>query len=178
MSRESSESRAPDAGGPEDFDTFVEARSSRLYRTACLLTGGDTHLAEDLVQETLTRMCMKWDRRHGIGNPAAYAQTILVNRFISAQRRKSSRELPSERVEEPAASDGDTDLRVTLIAALARLPELDRAVLVLRFWEDLSVADTANLLTLNANTVRSRSLRALARLRELLGTDYSEYARR
>jgi RNA polymerase sigma-70 factor (sigma-E family) len=173
--RESIKSSAADDGGPEDFDAFVAACSSHLYRTACLLTGGDTHLAEDLVQETLVRMCMKWGKRHGIGNPSGYAQTTLVNGFISMRRRKSSRELPSEHFDNPAAADADIDLRVTLISALGRLPELDRAVLVLRFWEDRSVEDTANILKLNGNTVRSRSLRALARLREQLGTDYIEF---
>ncbi len=171
----------PDAADPEDFQAFVAARSAHLYRTACLLTGGDTHLAEDLVQETLVRMCLKWGKRRQIGNPSGYAQTTMVNVFISGKRKRSNGERPSALVHDPARAapaGTDVDLRLTLIDALAGLPEIDRAVLVLRFWEDRSVEDTAAALKLNANTVRSRSFRALGRLRELLGSDYIEFAAR
>ena len=166
----------PDGGDPEDFQAFVAARSAHLYRTACLLTAGDTHLAEDMLQETLYRMCMKWGKRHGIDNPAGYAQTTLVHVFISSRRKMSSREQPREYTGDQATAEIDIDLRMTLMDALATLPELERAVLVLRYWEDRSVEDTANALRLNANTVRSRSFRALGRLRERLGTDYPEFA--
>ena len=172
-----------EAVDPEDFQAFVAARSAHLYRTACLLTCGDTHMAEDLVQETLVSMCLRWGKRHRIDNPAGYAQTSLVNAFISNRRKKSSRELPNESIGNTtaaavaAAEPGiDVELRVTLIGALGHLPALDRAVVVLRFWEDRSVEETANMLKLNANTVRSRSSRALKRLRDLLGTDYIEFA--
>jgi RNA polymerase sigma-70 factor (sigma-E family) len=162
----------------EDFQDFVAARGTHLYRTACLLTGGDTHLAEDLVQETLGRMYAGWGGRRRIDNPAGYAQTVLVNAFISSRRKKSSREQPVAEVRHPAAAvgDGDADLRLTLVAALGRLAPQDRAVLVLRYWEDRSVEDTATALKLTAGAVRSRSGRALARLRDQLGADFPEFA--
>ena len=165
----------PTAVDPEDFQAFVRSRGAHLYHTACLLTGGDTHLAEDLVQEALGRMCMKWDQRRRIDNPSGYAQTVLVNVFISQRRKKSASELPTERVADTAAPRQDMELRVTLLGALARLAELDRAVLVLRYWEDRSVEETAAVLKLRAGTVRARSSRALARVREILGADFTEF---
>lgn len=181
MRKQSINGGEPEAADPEDFQAFVAARSAHLYRTACLLTGGDTHLAEDLVQETLVRMCLKWGKRHQIDNPSGYAQTTMVNVFISGKRKRSSGERPSLHAHDPghvAPAGSDVDLRITLIDALGRLPEIDRAVLVLRFWEDRSVEETAAALKLNANTVRSRSFRALGRLRELLGSEYTEFAAR
>ena len=168
---------ASTAAEVEDFQDFVAARGTHLYRTACLLTGGDTHLAEDLVQETLGRMYAVWGRRRWIDNPAGYAQTMLVNAFITVRRRRSSGERPVAEVRDPAgaAGDGDADLRLTLLAALARLTPQDRAVLVLRYWEDRSVEDTATALRLSAGVVRSRSGRALARLRDQLGADFPEF---
>jgi RNA polymerase sigma-70 factor (sigma-E family) len=166
----------------DDFQDLVAARATHLYRTACLLTGGDTHLAEDLVQETLGRVYAVWGRRRRIENPAGYAQTVLINAFISLRRKKSSHEQPVAEVLGPAAragagpGDGDTDLRLTLLAALARLTPQDRAVLVLRYWEDRSVEETATVLKLSAGVVRSRSARALARLRDQLGADFREFA--
>jgi len=154
----------------EDFQDFVAARGTHLYRTACLLTGGDTHLAEDLVQETLGR------RRRRIDNPVGYAQTVLVNTFISLRRKKSSREQPVAEVRDRAERTGDADLRLTLLRALARLTPQDRAVLVLRYWEDRSVEETATALRLTSGVVRSRSGRALARLRDQLGADFPEFA--
>lgn len=166
----------PSAVDPEDFQAFVASRGAHLYRTACLLTGGDTHLAEDLVQETLGRMYTRWGRRRRIDNPSGYAQTTLVNIFISMRRRKSSAERPTAHIGESAARAVDLELRLTLLDALGRLPEVDRAVLVLRFWEDRSIEDTAAALRLTSSAVRSRSSRALARVRELLGADFIEFA--
>jgi RNA polymerase sigma-70 factor (sigma-E family) len=166
----------PSAVDPEDFQSFVASRGAHLYRTACLLTGGDTHLAEDLVQETLGRMYVKWGRRRRIENPSGYAQTTLVNTFISMRRRKSSTERPTEYLAETPAAEVDLELRVTLLDALAQLAEVDRAVLVLRFWEDRSVEDTAAQLRMSAGAVRSRCFRALGRVRELLGADFIEFA--
>ena len=161
---------------PEDFPSFVASRGAHLYRTACLLTGGDTHLAEDLVQEALSRVFPRWGRRWNIDNPSAYAQTVLVNVFLSQRRKKSSSELPTAQVEDSAAAGGDPALRITLLDALGELPELDRAVLVLRYWEDRSVEETAAVLKLKAGTVRARCSRALLRVREILGADFAEFA--
>lgn len=161
---------------PEDFHAFVASRGTPLYRTACLLTGGDTHLAEDLVQETLGRMYAKWGRRNGIENPAGYAQTILVNAYVSA-RRKAGTERAGVEAVAPAdtAERIDVPLRLTLLDALRRLPAQDRAVLVLRYWEDRSIDDTAAVMRLSSTAVRSRSMRALAKVRELLGADFVEF---
>ncbi len=156
----------------EDFQAFVLMRGAHLYRTACLLTGGDKHMAEDLVQETLGRMFAKWGKRDRIENPAGYAQTVLVNTFIANRRRKSSAERPTAEFRELAARGVDHDLRLTLLAALGRLEARDRAVLVLRYWEDQSVEETGRLLGISISAVKSRSLRALARLREQLGPDF------
>ena len=166
----------PWAVDPEDFQAFVRSRGAHLYRTACLLAGGDSHLAEDLVQETLGRMYAKWGRRRRIENPSGYAQTTLVNTFISMRRKKSSTERPAATLAEHGARQEDVELRLTLLAVLGRLPELDRAVVVLRFWEDRSIEDTALALQLTPSAVRSRSFRALARVRVLLGADYIEFA--
>lgn len=166
----------PPAEDPEDFPAFVASRGAHLYRTACLLTGGDTHLAEDLVQETLGRMYVKWGPRRRIDNPSGYAHTTLVNAFISMRRRKSSAERPTEYVGEGPAAAVDVELRVTLLDALGQLPALDRAVLVLRFWEDRSVEDTAAELRMSAGAVRTRCFRALGRVRDLLGADFIEFA--
>jgi len=176
VSTSSNPSGDPSAVDPEDFQTFVRSRGPHLYRTACLLTGGDTHLAEDLVQETLGRMYRKWGQRRRIENPSGYAQTTLVNLFISMQRKKSSTERPDAELADRGARQEDVDLRLTLPATLGRLPELDRAVLVLRFWEDCSVEDTALALKVSPSVVRSRSFRALARVRDLLGADYIEFS--
>ena len=160
----------------EDFQAFALSRGTHLYRTACLLTGGDSHLAEDLVQETLGRMFAKWGRRGRIENPAGYAQTVLVNAFIANRRRKSSTELPTARLREDPDRHRDQELRLTLLDALGRLEARDRAVLVLRYWEDRTVEDTARMLGLSVSAVKSRSSRALGRLREQLGADFLTFA--
>ncbi|MFJ4713222.1 SigE family RNA polymerase sigma factor [Streptomyces sp. NPDC088785] len=160
------------------FREFAEGASGRLFRSACLLTSGDVHLAEDLVQETLGKMYVVWGRPavRG-GNPAAYAQTVLVRTFLAHRRRRSADERPSgDLPERAAAGSGDTSLRLTLLDALRQLPAKDRAVIVLRYWEDRSVEETADVLHLSSGAVRTRSSRALARLREQLGGSIGEFA--
>ncbi|WP_328754823.1 SigE family RNA polymerase sigma factor [Streptomyces sp. NBC_00269] len=159
------------------FREFAEARTGHLFRSACLLTSGDTHLAEDLVQETLGRMYVVWGRSSRVGNPAAYAQTVLIRAFLAHQRRRSAQERPSDEL--PETSDippGDASLRITLLDALRQLPPKDRAVIVLRYWEDRSVMETAEILNVSSAAVRTRSTRALARLREQLGGSVAEFA--
>ena len=148
-----------------EFEEFAVARTPQLYRSAYLLCG-DRHGAEDLVQETLAKVYLKWGRR--IDNPAAYAQTTLARTFISQRRRRSNHELPyadlpDAVVDDPAAA---TDLRLTLQDVLAGLPPLDRAVLVLRYSEDLGVHEVADRLGLSPGAVKNRSMRALARARD------------
>lgn len=162
----------------EDFREFAEGRASHLYRSALLLTGGDVHLAEDLVQEALGRMYVLWGRVHRIDNPAAYAQTVLVRAFLTHRRRRSAGERPLAELPDtlPAASGDDPALRMTLLDALDRLAPKDRAVVVLRYWEDRSVEQTAEALRVSPAAVRTRCVRALARLRTMLGGSLAEFA--
>ncbi|MEU1159684.1 SigE family RNA polymerase sigma factor [Streptomyces sp. NPDC090075] len=164
-------------GPVEDYAEFAAARAGHMYRSACLLTAGDTHLAEDLVQEALGRIYVRWGRVSRVGNPAGYAQTVLTRTFLAHRRRFSSRERIRDSFPEAADADADPSLRLTLLDALAQLPAKDRAVVVLRYWEDRSVHETADALNVSSAAVRTRSVRALARLRELLGEDLAEYAR-
>lgn len=153
---------------------FAAVRANHLYRSACLLTSGDTYLAEDLVQETLGRMFVVWGRMVKVGNPAAYAQTVLVRAFLTHQRRRSSKERPSAELPDTPARHGDTTLRITLLDALGRLAPKDRAVLVLRYWEDRSIEETAEALHSTPGAIRTRTVRALARLRADLGGSLAE----
>ncbi|WP_328537463.1 SigE family RNA polymerase sigma factor [Streptomyces sp. NBC_00344] len=163
----------------DDFREFAVGRATHLFRSACLLTSGDTHLAEDLVQETLGRMYGLWGRVARIDNPAGYAQTVLVRTFLTHQRRRSSAERPVDEVPEgPVYGGEDLALRVALLDALSRLAPKDRAVVVLRYWEDRSIEETADALHLSSAAVRTRSVRALARLREQLGGSLTEFATR
>ncbi|MBZ4320429.1 SigE family RNA polymerase sigma factor [Streptomyces huiliensis] len=163
---------------PGDYLEFAAARSGYLFRTACLLTGGDWHLAEDLVQETLAKMFRSWRRIDRRRSPVAYAHTVLVRTFLSHRRLRGSRERPSDWFPDSAGRADDVELRLTLLDGLARLPAKDRAVLVLRYWEDRDVAETAAAMKMSQGAVRVRSLRALRRLRELLGDELSEPAAR
>lgn len=156
-------------GRHEEFEEFARGRTPQLYRSARLLCG-DAHRAEDLVQETLAKVFVRWQRPLAgrIDNPVAYAHTTLVRTYISAQRKRSNHERPSEQLPDRGQHD-DSTTRLALDAALAQLPPLDRAVLVMRYLDDLSVADTADALGVSPGAVRSRSLRALDKLRDVLG---------
>ncbi|MFB7590329.1 SigE family RNA polymerase sigma factor [Streptomyces sp. NPDC056169] len=163
----------------DEFLEFASARTGHLFRSACLLTSGDTHLAEDLTQETLGRMYAQWGRMARIGNPAAYAQTVLVRTFLSHQRRRSATERPLGELPDRAPENGeDPALRIALLDALAGLAPKDRAVVVLRYWEDRSIEETADSLHVSSAAVRTRSVRALAKLRERLGGNIAEFATR
>ena len=151
----------------EDFEEFARARISQLYRTAWLLTG-DRHHAEDLVQDTLANLLKAW---HRIDNPNAYARTALVRTFVSQRRRKSWSERPTAELPETVERAGDPELRMALQSALAELAPLDRAVLVLRFFEDRSVEQVALDLGKKPGAIRTRTSRALERLRVVLGDD-------
>lgn len=163
----------------DEFLEFAAARTGPLFRSACLLTSGDTHLAEDLTQETLGRMYALWGRISRIGNPAAYAQTVLVRTFLSHQRRRSATERPLGELPDRAPDNGeDPALRIALLDALAGLAPKDRAVVVLRYWEDRSIEETADALHVSSAAVRTRSVRALAKLRARLGGSITEFAAR
>ncbi len=100
-------------GRADEYAEFAVARAGHLYRSACLLTAGDTHLAEDLVQETFGRLYVRWGRVSRVGNPAGYAQTVLTRTFLAHQRRRSSRERATDVFPDlPGAGDGDASLRL------------------------------------------------------------------
>lgn len=158
----------------QEFEEFARARIPQLYRSAWLLCG-KRHDAEDLVQETLAKVFAKWISPWGrrIDNPAAYAQTTLTRTFISSRRRRSSGEIPHDELPEAPGwvSFQDTELsevRLAILQALHGLKPADRAVLVLRYLEDLSVEETAQRMGSSSGAVRSRSMRALERIRPLL----------
>lgn len=145
-----------------EFEEFARARAPQLLRSAWLLCG-DRHLAEDLVQETLAKIYVRLAR---LDNPAAYAQTTLVRTYLSLRRRRSSTEQPYADLPDRAVDGNGVELRVLLGEALETLTPLDRAVVVLRYLEDLSADEVAERLGLSAGAVRNRSMRALARMRE------------
>ncbi|MFF4798387.1 SigE family RNA polymerase sigma factor [Streptomyces sp. NPDC001351] len=161
----------------DEYAQFAAVRAGHLYRSACLLTAGDTHLAEDLVQETLGRLYVSWRRVSRVGNPAGYAQTVLMRTFLTHQRRRSSTERATDVLPDMPDDGRDMPLRLTLLEALGQLPAKDRAVVVLRYWEDRSIEETAQAMNASSAAVRTRCVRALGRLRELLGEDLGEYAR-
>lgn len=155
---------------------FVAARAKPLYRSAYVLAAGDTHLAEDLVQETLSRVYVHWNRVAGADSPAAYAQTVLVRSFLSLRRRRSTAERPVGNMPDSAASGPDTALRLALLDAVGQLPPRDRAVLLLRYWEDRSIEETGSMLSMSSGAVRTRAGRARERLRRALGDSLTENA--
>ncbi|MET9887519.1 SigE family RNA polymerase sigma factor [Streptomyces sp. NPDC006430] len=158
----------------DEYLEFVAARTKTLYRSAYAFAAGDTHLAEDLVQETLSRVYVHWKRVAGADNPAAYAQTVLVRTFLSLRRRRSTSERPIGNLPDSPESGPDAALRITLLDALGQLPPRDRAVLLLRYWEGHSIEETAQMLRLSSSAVRSQGTRALGRLRALLGDSLSD----
>ncbi|PBC61213.1 RNA polymerase [Streptomyces sp. Tue6028] len=150
---------------------FVEGRRTALFRSAYLLCGNRDE-AEDLVQTTLVKVVLG-ARRHGrLDNLEAYARRTLVNTFISARRRFWRREQAYGDVPDVAELSVDSDTGLVVRAALARLAPKQRAVLVLRYWEDLSVAATAQLLGMRESTVKSHTARGLAALRAAVREEY------
>jgi RNA polymerase sigma-70 factor (sigma-E family) len=153
----------------QEFEAFAVARTPQLYRSAYLLCG-DRYGAEDLVQETLAKVYVRWHQlgSRRIDNPAAYAQTALARTFLSQRRRKSSHELPyADLPDSPSVDPTEaSDLRLSLQDVLDGLAPLDRAVLVLRYSEDLAVGEVADRLGLTPGAVKNRSMRALERARE------------
>jgi RNA polymerase sigma-70 factor (sigma-E family) len=155
----------------EEFSAFVVGRRVGLLRSACLLTAGDRHLAEDLVQTALARMYVAWPKVRRSDSPDAYARRILVNAFIDETRRprwrreQSVAELPEQPDPRPWPEAANGDM---IRAALAELPRRMRAAVVLRHWLDLSVEETADLLHCSEGTVKSQTAKAISRLRGLL----------
>ncbi|MFC4063009.1 SigE family RNA polymerase sigma factor [Planomonospora corallina] len=150
----------------DGFREFVVARQQALMRTAYLLTG-DAHLAEDLLQSVLIKVVGQWPKLARDGNPEAYTRKALVNQYISWWRRQRL-ESPSADPPDRGTSCDETVLdRIVLRQALAKLTPKQRAVVVLRFWEDLTETQTAEALGCSVGTVKSQTHHALARLRAL-----------
>jgi RNA polymerase sigma-70 factor (sigma-E family) len=148
-----------------EFTEFVRARGPALQRTAYLLVG-DWRTAEDLLQTALTKTYPHW-RRVRDGNPEAYVRAVLANTYASWWRRKWRGEVPHEALPDRVGDDrwADVDTREALRTALDRLPRKMRAVVVLRFHEDMSVDEVARALGVSAGTVKSQTAKALAKLR-------------
>lgn len=156
------------------FASFVLATGTQLYRAALLLTG-DHHQAEDLTQATYAKVFVSWRKVSRADNPVAYTRTMLMNTFLSNRRLRRSSEVPIDVMpHDVVTSAEDPEARVDLLNALAALSVDDRVVLVARYWEDRSVAETAHLLGLSETAVRTRARRALARVRPHLTDSVSE----
>lgn len=147
---------------------FVSARGAALSRAAYLLTG-DHQAAEDLVQDTYVILVRRW-QKSGSLDPEAYIRRILYSRFVDGWRRRQLWELPWASPPDSAGGDeaGTATDRLTLEGALNRLTPRQRAVLVLRFYEDLTEVQAAAALGISPNTVKSQTRVALQRLRELV----------
>ena len=146
--------------GYADFEEFVVARRNALLRTAYLLTG-DHHDAEDLVQSALIKVVPKWARIKD--RPEPYVRQVLARESVTRWRRRRWREVTTDVV--PETMHHDSTDRIALLEDLRRLSPRQRAVLVLRYFDDLSEADTAAALGISVGTVKSHVHDALARLR-------------
>jgi RNA polymerase sigma-70 factor (sigma-E family) len=163
----------------DEFERFVAGSGDQLLRTGYLLVW-DLADAEDLVQETLLRVARRWPRVRTMDHPIAYARRILVNLALDGGKRRSRhrRELDTptdqsleDRPDAGSARDlGMIDARAELTSALSTLPPRQRAVLVLRYFEDLSEAQVADVLGCSLGTVKSTSSRGLRRLQQALGS--------
>ena len=154
-----------------DYTELVHACWPGLYRTAYLLLG-DAAEAEDLVQTALAKTYASWLKVRDLEAAPGYARTTMVNTATSWFRRRSWRnERPTETLPERAGSQHDPSDRPALVTALAELPPRQRATVVLRFYDDLSVAETATVLGVSEGTVKSQTSEALAKLRVLLGDE-------
>ncbi|MGH3155603.1 MAG: SigE family RNA polymerase sigma factor [Streptosporangiaceae bacterium] len=151
-----------------DFGEFVAARSGDLIRLAYVLSG-DQHAAEDLLQSALTKAAAHWGRIHSA--PEAYVKQIMYREQVSWWRRRSRRpetamaQVPERPVEPPGA---DVEERLALHEALRALPPRKRAVLILRYLEDLPEAQVANIMGCSVGTVRSQTHKAIAQLKSVL----------
>jgi RNA polymerase sigma-70 factor (sigma-E family) len=165
------------------FEDFVRAHTRELLRTACLITWDDAE-AEDLVQECLLRVSSRWRRVRAMDMPLAYARRVLINLALGDRDKRSRRRVElrgpdhddvaaSGIADERADPDAEAALHALgewaeLLEALGQLAAQQRAVLVLRYVDDLSEAQVADLLGCSTGTVKSRTSRGLAHLRELM----------
>ncbi|WP_238174302.1 RNA polymerase sigma factor [Kribbella kalugense] len=165
--------------GPPGFEVWVTEKADALLRFAYVLTG-DSSLAEDAVQDALTTACARWARVSRADDPEAYVKRMVVNAHISWWRRFRRREAPVPEPVRTARAVGDgTAARAeseAIWALCATLPDKQRAAVVLRFYEELSYAEIAQLLHCAEATARSHVHRALAALKTTLSTEGAEDA--
>jgi len=157
--------RAAGADDPE-FRDFVRSRSRALLRTAYLLTGNIAD-AEDLVQSALTKTYVAWDRIHDRSALDGYVRRAIVNTHISWWRRRRLEEFPTDEIPEQAVIDqpDSSDIEESLQRAINRLPQRMRAAVMLRYYDDMTEAEVAEVLGVSLGTVKSTVSRAMAKLR-------------
>lgn len=157
---------------PAAFAEFVAARSAALHRSAYLMVG-DAQLAQDLLQEALTKTYVAWPRLRDPGSAEAYTRRTLTNTAIDWFRRKSWSERPSDSLPDIGHHGHEDSVadRTVLWSALQELPPRQRAAIVLRYYEDLTEAQTADAMGCAVGTVKSQVAAGLAKLRSLLGPE-------
>jgi RNA polymerase sigma-70 factor (sigma-E family) len=154
-----------------DFVEYVHARQQGLLRFAYLLSG-DHHTSEDLVQTALAKTYLTWHRLRDRGAVDSYVRRIIVNEHAGLWRRAWKRnERPTGSVPEVAARAADAEVDDTMWTAIQNLPKRQRAAVVLRYYEDLSEAETARILNCSIGTVKSQTSRGLAALRTSLASN-------
>ena len=157
----------------EEFVEFAEVMYPRLRRTAFLLCG-DWHTAEDLAQTALAKVFVSWRKIRRQEAVHAYTHRVLINTYLAHKRLKRTGEFLTTRFPDRPAHAPGPETRMLLLDALATLPPRARAVVVLRYWEDLSVQQAAEVLGCSPGNVKSLSARALNRLRAVLGEAMAE----
>jgi RNA polymerase sigma-70 factor (sigma-E family) len=160
----------------EEFQDFVRRRRTALLSMATVMTGGDRHLAEDLVQVCLTKLYLAWPRVRAM-KLDGYARRVLVNALIDDKRGPVRRreQAWAEVPDRPQSAETDGD-RYGLLEAIGQLPPGMRAAVVLRHVEGLSTEETADALRCSTGTVKSQTARGLARLRDLVGDPNHTYS--
>lgn len=150
------------------YQEYVRARAGRLFQTAYFICG-NWHDAQDLVQTSLAKVYVAWNRIEKQENTDAYVRAVMMRTYLSHRRLKRSSELPVDDFGPTPAAAEDQDLRLTLLAALRELPPRNRAVVVLRYLEGHSVEEVARMTGSTAASVKSRTSRSLTLLRDSLG---------
>jgi RNA polymerase sigma-70 factor (sigma-E family) len=158
----------------EEFAEFAETASPQLRRMAFLLCG-NWHTAEDLVQTTLAKVFVSWHAIRRRDAVRAYAARTLVNTYLADKRCKHNAEILTDRLPERPVEPHAPETRMVVLGVLATLPPRARAVVVLRYWEDLSVEQVADVLGCSPGNVKSLAAGALGRLRAMLGEALNGY---